>query len=190
MPLIPFMIAGGLAMLLTSFVLLLFGGKSKEKAVIEGIEMDDDKDGEAHPDETVVVTTEDVPLDNREGSDTLISEHSFSCTAESHLSMERTTETNLFVEQGVVKIIEAGLAHSLEKSLGMKVGVEESRGLHVTFKVAPKTKVLYRIIWKQRLHKGNLVLKKGSQRLKLPFTVTHGLTHEVEALPVESAKKS
>ncbi|CCQ74673.1 hypothetical protein [Magnetospira sp. QH-2] len=187
MPIIPFVLASGLAALVGSLVLLLLGLKSKgpDREVIEGIEMDDpDQEiGALEQPNRVMISSEEIPLDNRQGSDTLVSEHSFRCAATSKLSVDRETDSGVFLEQGLIKIVEAGLSHSLEKGMGLAVGHEEERSLRLRFSVAPGAMSRYRITWKQEQRHGRLVLNQDGKRLKLPFTVTHGLTHEVEALP-------
>ncbi len=177
MPLIPFLIVGGMTVLLAPLFVILFGKPKGGRPQIEGIEL------EKLTDQDVVVTTEEIPLDNTEGSDVMSSEHEFSCCAGNKLSLQRSEETEVFFDQGVFSILEAGIAKSLRKGMGFAVNEEVSRSVKIRFNVAPGAQNRYRILRKQRQRKGSLVFRQAGQQMRLPFEITYGLSHEVESLP-------
>ncbi|MBF0255932.1 MAG: hypothetical protein HQL47_05600 [Gammaproteobacteria bacterium] len=178
MPLIPFLIVGGVTVLLAPLFLILFGKSRAEQPQIEGIEL------EQGADTSVIVTTEEIPLDNREGSDVMSSEHEFSCCAGNELSLHRSSETEYMLEQKIFGLLEAGIAKSLRKGMGFEVNERVSRSVKIRFNVASGSQNRYRIVWKQQRRKGSLVFRQAGQRLRLPFEITYGLSHEVESLPI------
>jgi hypothetical protein len=178
MPLIPFLIVGGVTALVIPLFVILFGKRSAHRARIEGIEL------EKAVEESEIVNIEEIPLDNREGSDVMSSEHHFSCSAGNTLSLQRSTETEVYVDQEVLSLLEVGIARSLRKGIGFEVDQEVTRSVKIRFNVAPGAQNRYRITWKQQQRRGSLVFRQDKQVQRLPFTITFGLSHEVVSLPV------
>ncbi|MEO5341958.1 MAG: hypothetical protein H7842_01235 [Gammaproteobacteria bacterium SHHR-1] len=177
MPLIPFMIVGGITVLLAPLLLILLGRPKGGKPRIEGIELDKDSD------EDVIVTSEEIPLDNGQGSDVMSSEHEFSCCAGNELSLHRSHEIEMGLDHALFPLLEAGIAKSLRKGMGLEMNERITRSVKIRFNVAPGARNRYRIIWKQQRRRGSLVFKQDRQELRLPFEITYGLSHEVESLP-------
>jgi hypothetical protein len=181
MPLIPFLIVGGITVLIAPLFLILFGSAKSGRPQIEGIELEKTAEDE------VTVTSEEIPLDNSEGSDVMTSEHEFSCCAGNELSLHRSQETELHLDQALFHLLEAGVAKSLRKGMGFEVNERISRSVKIRFNVAAGAQNRYRIVWKQRRRKGSLVFKQDRQKVRLPFEITYGLSHEVESLPMTKA---
>jgi hypothetical protein len=179
MPLIPFLVVAGMTALLAPLFVILFGKGREGKPRIEGIQLEKPKD------EIVIVASEDIALDNQQGSDTISSEHNFSCSAGNSLSLQRTNETEAFVDQGLLGALESGIARSLRKRIGLEVNEQINRSVRIRFNVAAAATNRYRIIWKQQQRSGHLVFSQGAHRLSLPFSITYGLSHEVLSLPLD-----
>lgn len=134
-------------------------------------------------DETLVLATEEVPLDNRFGSHVLTSEHEFVRSASVALDIDRSREIGSSVRSGIWKAFEARASGELSKSLGVKIGSNITRRVRLKFSVAPQRAVNYRIIWKQESRRGEFELVIGGRkRYKVPYMVTYGLCHSVESV--------
>ncbi|MBF0444816.1 MAG: hypothetical protein HQL68_04450 [Magnetococcales bacterium] len=133
-------------------------------------------------DETLILATEDVPLDNRQGNQSLTSEHEFVRTATISMEIDRSREVGTSIRAGLWKAFESKASGELSKSLGVKVGSQLSRRVRLKFSVAPKEAVRYRIVWKQESRRGEFeVLVGDKKKYKVPYLVTYGLSHSVES---------
>jgi hypothetical protein len=135
---------------------------------------------------SVVIATEDVPLDNRHGNSTLTSEHEFSHTATSSLRLDRQQELGGHLQAGAWSLLEAQVQAQVSKSLGIEVGQQITRRVVLKFEAKPGNVVHYRVLWKQTARSGSLEIVAGRDTLRVPFTVTYGLYHAVESLAAEA----
>jgi hypothetical protein len=133
-------------------------------------------------DETLVLATEEIPLDNRYGNQPLTSEHEFIRSASITMEVDRNREIGSSLRTSFWKAFETRASGELSKSLGVKVGGQVSRRVRLRFSVRPEMAVTYRIIWKQESRRGEFeVLVGEKQRYKIPYMVTYGLSHSVES---------
>ncbi|MBF0195766.1 MAG: hypothetical protein HQL71_14495, partial [Magnetococcales bacterium] len=134
-------------------------------------------------DESLILATEEVPLDNRYGDQPITSEHEFIRSASITLEVDRGREIDTAVKSIFWKAFETKAADSLSKTLGSKVGSQVTRRVRLKFSVAPQKAVNYRIVWKQESRRGVMdVLVDNKKRYKIPYMVTYGLSHSVESL--------
>jgi hypothetical protein len=134
-------------------------------------------------DESLILATEDVPLDNRFGNQPITSEHEFVRSASITLEVDKGREVDTSLRTGFWKAFETKAADSLSKSLGSKVGSQITRRVRLKFSVAPEKSVNYRIVWKQESRRGVMDIMVGNKkRYKVPYMVTYGLSHSVESI--------
>ncbi len=134
-------------------------------------------------DETLVLATEDVPLDNRYGNQPLTSEHEFTRTASISMEIDRSREIGSSMRTSLWKAFETRASGELSKSLGVKIGSQITRRVRLRFAVKPQHAVSYRVIWKQESRRGESeVLIGGKKQYKVPYMVTYGLSHSVESI--------
>lgn len=133
-------------------------------------------------DETLVLASEDIPLDNRCGSNVLTSEHEFSRTAVVNMEIDKSRDVGTSFRSGLWKAFEARVSGELSRSMGVKIGSQMTRRVRLRFSVAPEKMVSYRIVWKQESRRGEFeVLVDGKRTYKIPYMVTYGLSHSVES---------
>ncbi|HAT50223.1 MAG: hypothetical protein HQL07_14550 [Nitrospirae bacterium] len=134
-------------------------------------------------DESFILATEDVPLDNRYGDRVLSSDNEFSRTATVTLDIDRSTEVNSSVRSGFGKLFSSQIGGELSKTLGVRVGSQITRKIRLNFSVSPHKKVLYRVIWKQESRRGEFdIMVNGKRRFRVPYLITYGLSHSVESI--------
>ncbi|MBF0381833.1 MAG: hypothetical protein HQL69_12490 [Magnetococcales bacterium] len=134
-------------------------------------------------DESLILATEDVPLDNRFGNQPITSEHEFVRSASISLEVDRGREIDTAIRTGFWKAFETKAADTLSKSLGSKIGSQVTRRVRLKFSVAPQKEVTYRIVWKQESRRGVMDILVGhKKRYKIPYMVTYGLSHSVESI--------
>ncbi|MBF0283514.1 MAG: hypothetical protein HQL51_03550 [Magnetococcales bacterium] len=132
--------------------------------------------------ESVILATEDVPLDNRFGNRVLVSEHEFSRTATTTLKMIHTRELDSASEFDV-GVLESLVKGRFTQQLGMDMGSQISRRIRLKFEADPGKFVHYRVVWKQESRRGILHIEVKGKSHRLPYLVTYGLFHSVESLP-------
>jgi hypothetical protein len=138
-------------------------------------------------DESLILATEDVPLDNRYGDQDLSSEHEFARTATISLEVAHNREVGSALNSGFFKAFETKIADELSKSLGTKIGSQITRRVRLKFSVGPQKYSKYRIVWKQESRRGLFeIMVSNKKRYKIPYMVTYGLSHSVESISDET----
>lgn len=130
----------------------------------------------------IVISTEDVPLDNRHGSSPISSEHEFSQTAKISVSLAKNQEVSAGINATVWSVFEADLNAKIAKNLGVEIGKEIHRRVTVKFEALPGKFVRYRVVWKQNVRRGNFEVAIGSTTTKVPYEVIYGLFHSIESM--------
>ncbi len=133
-------------------------------------------------DDNVVLSTEDVPLDNRFGEKPLVSEHLFSRTASITMELERNREWSGTLGADLFSLLEAKAQAKLSRTLGFKIGSEITREIKLKFAAAPGQFAHYRVAWKQDTRRGVYEVEMAGRRHSIPFLVTYGLCHSVESI--------
>lgn len=134
-------------------------------------------------DESLILATEDVPLDNRFGDRVLTSDNEFSRTATVALDIDRSTEVSSSWRSGFGKMFTSEIAGELSRSLGVKIGSHISRRIRLNFAVSPHKQVIYRVVWRQESRRGEFeIMVNGKRRFRVPYLITYGLSHSVESI--------
>ncbi|MBF0448105.1 MAG: hypothetical protein HQL67_07895 [Magnetococcales bacterium] len=133
-------------------------------------------------DETLILAIEEVPLDNRFGVEKLSCDHEFIRSATISLDIERSREVGSSIRTSLWKVLESKASGELSRSLGVRMGSQLTRRVRLSFSVARKRSVNYRIIWKQESRRGEFDVRIANKRnYTIPYMVTYGLSHSVES---------
>lgn len=139
--------------------------------------------------ETLILATEDVPMDNRFGNKPLGSEHEFHQTATVSLDLGDSRRITATAKSTLWNLLENRAELELGKSLGIEVGSQVSRRVRLRFATDPGQFVRYRVVWTQQSQRGVLEIQAGRHIFQVPYLVAYGLSHTVESLPGESIAK-
>lgn len=137
---------------------------------------------QVHEEKQVVIGVEEMPLDNRYGTSTVVSEHEFTRTEKTHLTVEETKNVQGLIKGGIWSLIEAEIKNVLSKTLAVEIGGEISRRVTLKLEAPPGKMVRYRISWKQTKRVGSIKLVMGKKTFDVPYTINHGLFHSLESL--------
>ncbi|MBF0262566.1 MAG: hypothetical protein HQL97_12130 [Magnetococcales bacterium] len=132
--------------------------------------------------ESVILATDDVPLDNRHGNKVLTSEHEFTRTAEISFAVDRSQERSNQVKSSLLRLVDGMVEKELKKALHIEFGTQISRRVKIHFSTEPGQMVHYRLTWKQTSRRGVFYFNVGTERHVVPYVVTFGLSHSVESL--------
>jgi uncharacterized membrane protein YeaQ/YmgE (transglycosylase-associated protein family) len=135
---------------------------------------------------TLIIGTEEVPLDNRFGSSVLVSEHEFTRKASRTIKIGRHKDLEMRLQAGIWSFLESEARISLAQSIGIDLQSEEFRRVTLRFEAAPGKLVLYRVVWKQSQRVGEAEMQVGGKMIKLPYVATYGLSHSVESVLQQS----
>ncbi|MEO5376905.1 MAG: hypothetical protein H7832_03855 [Magnetococcus sp. DMHC-6] len=140
--------------------------------------------------ESFILATEEIPLDNRFGNRVLVSEHEFSRTAKVSLDLERTREFGSSVRGGVWSLLTTQLSGELGRTLGIAIGSQITRRVRLKFEVDPGQSNRYLVVWKQKGRRGIVeICILGKRKWKVPYLITYDLSHTIESLEnVETTK--
>ncbi|MBF0626967.1 MAG: hypothetical protein HQL91_01980 [Magnetococcales bacterium] len=132
--------------------------------------------------DSIVLATEEVPLDNRHGNKVLSSEHEFTRTANIRLEVgQQMAQANQF-KGSIWMVLESMVQKELKRNLQIEFGTQITRRVKITFSTDPGFMVRYRLIWKQTSRRGFFDVRVGAEKHVIPYLVTFGLYHAVESL--------
>lgn len=134
----------------------------------------------------VVLATEDVPLDNRFGNQPFVSEHEFLRSAKVVIKTELGNHLDSVASMDLLSVLRTELHNRLARKLGVEMGAQFSRHIHLRFTAAPGEKILYRVVWKQSSQRGLFEVGVGRHVHQVPYMVTFGLGHAVQSIAVEN----
>ncbi|MBF0155722.1 MAG: hypothetical protein HQL57_00865 [Magnetococcales bacterium] len=130
----------------------------------------------------VILTVEEVPLDNRHGNKVLVSEHEFVKTASAGFGVVRDLGTTAHLKSGFWSTMEAMAQEEIKKSQRIEFGTQITRRVKIVFSTDPGHRVRYRVVWKQNSRKGHLRVRVDGKACIVPYVVTFGLQHGVESI--------
>ncbi|MBF0212555.1 MAG: hypothetical protein HQM00_03200 [Magnetococcales bacterium] len=132
--------------------------------------------------ESIILATEEVPLDNRHGNKVLTSEHEFTRTAEISFAVDRSQERSNQIKSSILRLVDGLVEKELKKVLHIEFGTQITRRVKIHFSTEPGQMVRYRLVWKQTSRRGVFYFNVGAERHVVPYVVTFGLSHAVESL--------
>jgi hypothetical protein len=133
----------------------------------------------------VISNEEEIPLDNRNGSSPIASEHEFSRTVSNILRLDKTKITGGRVKTNLWTLIETEVKKNLTETTGADIGEQVTRRVSVKLEAAPGKVVKYKIIWKQKQRTGNALISLKNREIQIPDTTTYGLFHSVTSVDAE-----
>jgi hypothetical protein len=128
---------------------------------------------------TMVVAVEEIPLDNRYSDTDIKSEHSFSHSANASVEIVHHNEAELKFGTDLWKLLESQVSYRLGREIEQDIGTRIQREVNLTFHAAARTRVHYKVIWKQSMRWGSVIWQMGNKVNKIPFVVHYGLFAEV-----------
>ena len=129
--------------------------KSTEASGVSSFKFIDD---ELQAEEEVVIAVEYMPLDNRFGSSTVVSEHEFTRTEKTNLILNETRELQGSIKGEFWSVIQANVQNTLAETLGVEIDSEISRRVSIKLEAPPGKLVRYRISWRQTKRTGKVTL--------------------------------
>ncbi|HXR40195.1 MAG TPA: hypothetical protein VN776_13940 [Terracidiphilus sp.] len=126
-----------------------------------------------------VVGTEEYPLDNRFGDQSLTTVHQVSRESTNELSIDTSTQVGGNVGLTVLSAIKAEIEAQVSQQTGQKIGEKVTESQTLTFSVGPKSSVVYEVVWKRKVRSGERLYLSGGQQMTVPYRINYGLTFEV-----------
>jgi hypothetical protein len=133
-------------------------------------------------DDSAIIGTEEVPLDNRYGNEIVVSEFEFTRSASNAIVMERTREVEAALGVNALSLVQAEAEVDLREKLGFTIGAEIRRSIKLKLAAGPGTRARYRITWKQDTRRGLYEVQIGKRKYDIPYVATYGLCHDVQSL--------
>ncbi|MBF0425402.1 MAG: hypothetical protein HQL66_06260 [Magnetococcales bacterium] len=136
---------------------------------------------EEEAEEQLLLAVEEIPLDNRHGAHSIVSEHEFTRTAKVAIEVMRDHKADAELRADLWKLIQAKAALALSRRWGVEVGGEIQRKIRLRFTVDPGKMVRHQVTWKQSTRRGAFTVRHPNGSVRIPFVMTYGLFHEVTA---------
>ncbi|MBF0383579.1 MAG: hypothetical protein HQL69_21365 [Magnetococcales bacterium] len=133
-------------------------------------------------DDNIILSKEDMPLDNRFGKKPLVSENRFSRTANITMELERNRDLSGTLGADIFSLLEAKAQTKMASTLGFKIGSNITREIKLKFIAAAGQFAHYRVVWKQDTRRGVYDVEMAGKQYTIPFMVTYGLCHSVESI--------
>ncbi len=96
--------------------------------------------------ESRILGIEDVPLDNRNGTEKVVSEHEFSRTATNRFSIQATRNIERSLGAEALSVLKGRLETEVGRKLGIDVGTEITRLIRLRFIAGPGQLAHYRVV--------------------------------------------
>lgn len=135
--------------------------------------------------ESLVLATENVPMDNRFGNQPIVSEHEFARSAKVVLALNLGKYLDSVANVSLLSALKTELHTHLARRLGVEMDAQILRHIRLRFTAAPGHKVCYRVVWKQSSQRGLFEVGVGRHVYQLPYMVTYGLSHAVQSIAME-----
>jgi hypothetical protein len=134
-----------------------------------------------------IIATEEIPLDNRFGSQELSVGHEFSKTVCNEVTLETNQGTGGKGNLDLFHLIKAEISRTSSQKQGLSVGESLTRRFNLTFSVKPGDFVIYKIIWKRRVINAEYHVMYNHDALIVPYNLQVGLEYEVSTELVNRA---
>ncbi|MBF0219668.1 MAG: hypothetical protein HQL49_09090 [Gammaproteobacteria bacterium] len=133
---------------------------------------------------TLLLGIEEVPLDNRFGSQVLESRHTFSRRAMNRFELDLGHEQHMNLRLGgkIMPHLLADAGARIRRATGLEIGSELQRSLTLTLAASPGKISRYRICWKQQVRNGRYRLRVDGKEYLVPYVIHYDLSHEVTSI--------
>ncbi|MFK0730372.1 MAG: hypothetical protein ACFKPT_23860 [Gloeotrichia echinulata GP01] len=128
---------------------------------------------------TEIISIEDIPLDNRFGSEILSVEHEFSKTVNNEVTLAATQEIKGMGSLELFKLIKAEISRTSSQKHELSTGESVTRRFKLIFSVKPGDFVTYKVLWKRRVISGEYHVMVNQSTLIVPYSLQLDLEYEV-----------
>ncbi|MDH3974203.1 MAG: hypothetical protein OEV42_07975 [Deltaproteobacteria bacterium] len=132
----------------------------------------------------VILTEEEIPLDNSHGSSPIVSEHEFTRTVINSFRLDKVQTMSGLVKSSLWTLVETEVKKNLTKSIGIQIGEQITRRVKVRIEAGPGQVVRYKLIWKQKQREGKALVNIQNKEIQIPYTTMYGLFHSVKSIEV------
>jgi hypothetical protein len=126
-----------------------------------------------------IISVEDIPLDNRFGSNELSVEHEFLKTVSNEVTLENSQEIGGTGSLDLFNLVKAEISRTSSQKYGLSMGETVTRRFNLTFSVKSGDFVVYKVIWKRRVIDGEYHIMFNQNHLVVPYSLQSGLEYEV-----------
>jgi hypothetical protein len=153
--------------------------KPTEMSAMQNFEILHEEDVE---EQTVILGSEEFPLDNSHGTDTLSVEYEISKTVSNELSVRTDLEGRGSLNAGFLSILKAEIASRVSRQIGHVVGETVTRRQTLRFSVQPQSSVVYVVIWKRKIRAGNYLISSNGVQRFISYQLNYDLSYEIRTL--------
>lgn len=129
-----------------------------------------------------VLSVEELPLDNRFGSNVLTLEQEFSKNAINEISFESIKEEQEKLNADIFKILQAELTLNLSKKVGYKHGESITCRYTTTINVNTGDYIIYKITWKRKVRRSKYEIIFDNQHYIIPSVARYGVEYEITSI--------
>lgn len=130
---------------------------------------------------TELIATDEFPLDNRFGNDTLTVEHEVSKTVSNQIVVETSNSKGGEITASLLTAIQAKISVSLSEKVGQTFGGSITRRHTLRFSVKPGDYVLYAVVWRRKVRKGRCIVSSGNDFAVVPYLAYFDLSCEIKS---------
>lgn len=134
-----------------------------------------------------IIAIDDFPLDNSYGTDPLSTERQVSKEVTNELTVEDSNHLSGSLGADFLHALKAEVEAQVCRQTGSKVGEKVVETQVVKFTVGSNKSVVYQVIWKRKIRKGEQVYLFDGQRMITPYKLNYGLSFEVRTVAPKKA---
>lgn len=130
----------------------------------------------------IISGTEEIPLDNINGTEKIVSEHEVSKTVQNTIKISNTKDLHGRIKTNLWTLLETEIKKNITRSTGIEFGETITKTTRVTVIAPPGKSVKYVIEWKQKFREGNALISIGKKQLQVPYETNYGLSHSTKCI--------
>ena len=161
-------------------------GNQKKKRKMVALQVDREELGEIG---SVEIASEEFPLDNSSGSDTLSVEYEVSKSLSTSLSITEKKQVEAQLKGTLLAVVESQLAAHLSRVTAHTIGETSTRRQQLKFSVKPGEAVVYTVTWKATARTGACYFLIDRRSLRVPYSVSYGLSFEISSRGLSETKR-
>ena len=132
-----------------------------------------------------IIDIDEFPMDNRHGTDVVVIQREISKTVINEVELQTTAEVSGEITADILTAVALKIAGKLSKQTKHTFGETVTLRDTLTFTVQPGKFVIYTIVWKRKVQKGEYAVAINQLSKSLPYSAYFDLSYDIKSKKVK-----
>jgi hypothetical protein len=134
-----------------------------------------------------IVAVDDFPLDNRFGTNPVMTERQVSRELMNELTVQDSNQISRSLGIELFQALKGQIAEQVSRQTGSRIGEKVSETQSLKFTVDANRSVLYQVVWKRKVRRGEQVYQSAGGQVIVPYRLEYGLSCHVRTAQLDPA---